>query len=190
MSILFKGLFLFTCLAYSVSGRASLPTSLPTADNGYYVFHTIKTLSADGRSCTLDDNSVWYFFNPVNTEDWPQGLYTVWIVPNMEGPFLKDERSRLMAVFFKNNLANSVWGMLLTGSTTLTIASFDSSTGIVTLSDQSQWKLSPYYKKFYSDWQASDPITVAGRRDEYYLINGNERDNGLNMTYALARKHK
>lgn len=141
---------------------------LVSADlSDYYIQHTVTAL--DSTTCTLDDGSVWELIsqaNPLLVKDT-----TVWIVPIMQ--------ETVYAVFF-SLIYDPTTLLLSKGSTTLTITSIEN--GIVTLSDTTQWTLDPYYSKYTSGWKKGDPITLAGRHNEYFLINGSF-PNGPDLRY-------
>lgn len=143
-----------------------------TVSDGYFVMHTVTAMTS--TTCTLDDNSVW-LIEGANTSPFLQEGAQVWIVPVMQ--------ENLYAVFFSLFISpTSV--MLQSGGNTLSITAYNSSSGAVTLSDNSQWVLDPYYKNYFSGWKVGDPITLAGRHNEYFLINGSGGQ--TSATYSLA----
>ncbi|MCE5316978.1 MAG: hypothetical protein LLG04_06395 [Parachlamydia sp.] len=60
---------------------------------------------------------------------------------------------------------------LLEPSTTLKITKI-ASNGHMTLNVGTQWVPNPAYTNYASSWQMGDPLTLASREGEYYLING------------------
>ena len=140
--------------------------------DGYYVTHQATAVTA--TTFSLEDGTTWQtngIVNALMTQGGP-----VWIVPVMQEP--------VWAVFF-SFYVNPTTMTLTGGSTTLSISSISGNT--VTLSDNSQWGLDPYYQKYTAGWQVGDAITLAGRHNEYYLINGGTvNSSNLNTTYCLV----
>jgi len=148
----------------------SAATSKPALSGNYLVLHQVTEMT--NTSFTLDDGSTWEFECQASPL-FAKGNY-VWIVPILqEGSFT--------AVFF-TLVTCPTTATLTTPSTTLTITS---TTGNITLSDGSQWTLDAYYKNYTAGWQVGDPITLAGRHNEYFLINGNAGSVG-GPTYSLV----
>lgn len=163
-------LFSTPCLA--MGGSSPQESSPP---GSYLYYHTVNSMNYTG--CTLDDGSTWSFTSPISQFLLPGTQ--IWIVPIMQ-------QQPMEAIFL------SVWfvptsAQFVSGSTTVNISSITSS-GIVTLSDYSQWALDPYYKNYTSGWKVGDPITKAGRHNEYYLINGNVIPPSQGATYCLVTK--
>lgn len=155
--------FIFGCIALAASCYA---------DN-YFVEHTVTAYNSQNHTLTLDDGSTWNVYN-IPDITLQEGA-SVWIVPVMQQNFV--------AVLFSGIYGPTSAG-ITHGNPTLSISSI--SNEVVTLSDGSQWQLDAYYQKYTAVWQAGDPITYAGRHNEYYLINGNTSGSG--PTYSLASK--
>lgn len=157
--------FLIGCLLLTASASAS----------EYFVLHTVSEMN--GNNFTLDDGSQWQVNSLVNPL-FKEGSQ-VWIMPVMQ---MSPSAAVMLDIVFTATSAN-----LVNGSTAVTITGIDN--GVVTLSDNSQWQLDSYYQKYTSMWQEGDTIIYGGRKNSYYLINGNmQHQDNPGATYSLATK--
>lgn len=156
------------CLSLLVHWMMALPCDAAVTP----VWHYVREIY-DGNTVELEDGSTWIFEHNLYLNEWD----TVWIVP-----FLQND---VIAIMFKDFYKPTTL-RLVEGSTDLKITEI-ASTGPITLSDGSQWIPNPAYTPYTSTWVVGDPITLAGREGEYYLLNGGASWN-TTSTYALVTR--